>query len=78
MEILGLENGRVMLVGEAKWTNEPVGLDVLQTLERRVALLPHVAPDRQLVLFAKDAFTEPLRALRSPQLALFTAHDLLT
>jgi len=77
LEIVGVEGGRGVLVGEAKWTNDPVGLEALQTLERRVALLPNVAPDRQLVLFAKDAFTQPLLALRTPQLALHTAHDLL-
>ncbi len=45
VEIVGLDAGQVVLVAEAKWTNEPVGMDVLRNLQRRVALLPKVAGD---------------------------------
>ncbi len=66
-----------MLAAEVKWTSEPVGLAVLHTLERRVALLPRVVPDRQLALFAKTGFTADVQARRTPSLALYTLDDLL-
>jgi len=77
LEIVGLEAGQVVLVGEAKWTSEPVGLEVLHTLRRRVAMLPCVAPDHQLVLFAREGFTDAIRAAQTPALRLVTAADML-
>jgi hypothetical protein len=66
-----------VLAAEAKWTDDLVGLDVLHTLQRRVAQLPKVAPDHQLVLFAKTGFTEQVLARQSPALRLITAIDML-
>ncbi|MGH2388414.1 MAG: ATP-binding protein [Chloroflexota bacterium] len=77
LEIVGLEGGQVVLAGEAKWTNEPVGLDVLRNLQRRVALLPRVAPDHQLVLFSRAEFTDAVRANPSPAVVLVTGADML-
>jgi uncharacterized protein len=77
LEIVGLDAGQVVLVAEAKWTNEPVGMDVLRNLQRRVALLPRVAGDRQLVLFAKESFTDAVCAVQDTALALYTAADLM-
>ncbi len=62
---------------QSSWTNERVGLDVLRLLERRVALLPDVALDRQLALFAKVGFTGELEASRGPGVQLITVDDLL-
>jgi uncharacterized protein len=76
LEIVGHTNGTVVLAAEAKWRNELVDLDVLQTLQRRVALLPKVAPDAQLVLFAKGGFTPRVEAARSPYVVLLTLDDL--
>ncbi len=77
LDLVGHDRGRVVLAAEVKWTSERVGLDVLRTLERRVALLPAVAPDRQLALFARSGFSPEVEALRGPGLLLFTASDLL-
>lgn len=77
LEIVGHDAGMVVLAAEVKWTSQPVDLSVLRTLERRVALLPRVAPDRQLVLFARSGFTPRVEALRGPGLALYTIDDLL-
>jgi hypothetical protein len=77
LEIVGHDAGTVLLVAEAKWTKKPIDLDVLRTLERRVALLPRVAPDRQLVLFARGSFTPAVAALSSPDLILIGLDDLL-
>ncbi len=77
LEIVGHTDGRVVLAAEAKWTNQPVGLDVLRSLQRRVALLPSVVNDCQLVIFSRSGFTAELRAIRDPGLTLFTLDDLL-
>jgi AAA+ ATPase superfamily predicted ATPase len=77
LDLVGHERGRVVLAAEAKWTNERVGLEVLRLLERRAALLPDVAPDRQLALFAKAGFTPEVEALHGEGLLLITASDLL-
>jgi len=78
LDIVGLDEARtVVLAAEAKWTDDLVGLDVLHTLQRRVAQLPKVAPDHQLVLFAKTGFTEQVLARQSPALRLITAIDML-
>lgn len=77
LDIVGHENGTVVLAAEAKWRNDPVDLDVLQTLQRRVALLPKVAPDAQLVLFSKSGFTLRVEAARTPYVLLLTLDDLL-
>jgi AAA+ ATPase superfamily predicted ATPase len=77
LEIVGLDADQVVLVAEAKWTNEPVGLEILRNVQRRVALLPRVAPDHQLALFAKEGFTDAVRSLQGPTLALYTAAAML-
>lgn len=76
LEIVGHDNGVVVLAAEAKWRNDNVDLDVLHTLQRRVALLPKVAPDAQLVLFSKSGFTPQVEAARTPYVLLLTLDDL--
>lgn len=76
LEIVGHDNGVVVLAAEAKWRSDPVDLDVLQALQRRVALLPDVAPDAQLVLFSKSGFTARVEAARTPYVVLLTLDDL--
>lgn len=77
LEIVGHENGTVVLAAEAKWRHDPVDLDVLQTLQRRVALLPQIAPDAQLVLFAKGGFTPRVQAsAATPYTPLLALADL--
>lgn len=77
IDIIGHDGGLVVLAAEAKWTNAPVNLETLHTLQRRVALLPHVAPDHQLVLFSKSGFTREVEAARTPYLILLSLDDLL-
>ena len=76
LEIVGHNSGTVVLAAEAKWRNDAVDLDVLQTLQRRVSMLPKVAPDVQLILFAKSGFTPRVEAARSPYVLLLTLDDL--
>ena len=78
LEIVGHNNGTVVLAAEAKWRNDPVDMDVLQTLQRRVSALPKVATDAQLVLFAKTGFTPRVEAARSPYLIQLTLNDLFS
>lgn len=77
IDIVAHDAGRVTLAGEVKWTNDPVGLETLQTLQRRVALLSNVAPDCQLVLVSRSGFTPSVQAARSPYVILVTLDDLL-
>jgi AAA+ ATPase superfamily predicted ATPase len=77
LDIVGHNGGTVLLAAEAKWTNDLVNLEVLHTLQRRVALLPRVAPDAQLVLFSKSGFTREVQAAQTPYLKLYTLDDLL-
>ncbi|MCL4541520.1 MAG: ATP-binding protein [Chloroflexi bacterium] len=77
LEIVGHDTATVVLAAEAKWHNDPVDLDVLQRLQRRVSLLPKVAPDAQLVLFSKSGFTPRVEAARTPYVLLLTLDDLV-
>lgn len=45
-----------LIIGECKWRNEPVDVDVLETLVRRGGLLGR--PIKQYCLFSKSGFTE--------------------
>ena len=62
LDIVGHDDGLVVLAAEVKWTNESAALVELRLLERRVALLPRVAPDRQLALPSRSGFTAEVRA----------------
>lgn len=77
LDVVAHEAGVVTLAGEAKWTNKPVGLDVLQTLQRRVAMLSNVAPECQFVLFSKSGFTSDVQAARSPYVTLVALDELM-
>lgn len=78
LDIVGHDGGTVVLAAEAKWRNDPVDVDVLQTLQRRVALLPTVAPDAQLALFSRSGFTPRVEAARTPYVLLLTLDELLS
>jgi AAA+ ATPase superfamily predicted ATPase len=76
LEIIGHTNGIVVLGAEAKWTSALVDLGVLHTLQRRMALIPRVAADAKLAIFAKTGFTPAVETARTPYLKLFTLYDL--
>ena len=46
------------IFAECKWTNEPVGLDVLETLVEKSELFHY--GNKYYFLFAKTGYTEPL------------------
>jgi AAA+ ATPase superfamily predicted ATPase len=61
------ERDRTMLVGSCKWTNDPMDLADLATLQRDLlvatpALHPIDGDGPWLALFSREGFTEPLRA----------------
>jgi AAA+ ATPase superfamily predicted ATPase len=76
LDLVGLDDGQVVLAAEAKWTNDAVGRDVLRTLRRRVALLPRVADDCQLAIFSRSGFTPELLAEQSPLLQLCSLEEM--
>lgn len=77
LEIVGHDEGTAVLAAEAKWTNNPVDLPALTTLQRRVARLPRVAPDAQLAIFSRSGFTPEVEAARTPYLQLIGLEALL-
>ncbi|RMF38488.1 MAG: hypothetical protein D6759_00815, partial [Chloroflexi bacterium] len=53
---------RVILLGEAKWLNRPVGVDVLESLKRRGArAVPDPSWTVHYILFSRSGFTTELR-----------------
>ena len=56
IDILGEQDKTTALLGECKWTNEKVGLDVLETLIQRSEIFPYQTV--QFYLFAKKGFTK--------------------
>ncbi len=62
VDLIALANGRA-LVGECKWSNRPIGVDVLRHLESVAARIPELA-DRTIsfALFARGGFTDQVAA----------------
>lgn len=54
IEVVGLSGNQVTLLGEAKWTVEPVGFGVLNHLREVAAHVPGVTPETRLFLFGRD------------------------
>ncbi len=63
------EQERALLVGECKWTNKPVGINILADLQRKTQLLAADGDWQQIVyiLFAKSGFTPELTNLAAQQ-----------
>jgi uncharacterized protein len=85
IDIVGMSRNRVTLVGEVKWTNRQMGVDVLSDL--RTFKLPALAQDGyrfasdpQVVLISKSGFTKGLQeeAARDALLRLVGGADPLT
>lgn len=76
------EAGGEILLGEAKWTAEPVGTDLLRRLEEKAGRVRWGDEDRNEVyaLFSKGDFTETLvdEAERRDDLKLYGLNDLTT
>jgi uncharacterized protein len=60
IEVMAMTGNRVRLVGEAKWTREPVDFAVLNHMRDVTAHVPGVTPDTRLFLFGRE-FTPRLR-----------------
>ena len=73
------ERTRDLVVGECKWTERPVGVNILDELRGKVSLLPGGPWNRVMyVLFSKRGFTEALQARSAEgEVLLVTAADIL-
>ncbi len=56
IDILAEQDKTTALFGECKWTNEKIGLSVLETLVKRSGLFPY--QKKHFYLFAKSGFTK--------------------
>jgi AAA+ ATPase superfamily predicted ATPase len=61
IDIIAINNRKVLL-GECKWTNSPVDIDILASL-REKALNFTKYQDKYYILFSKTGFTEELQAM---------------
>lgn len=59
IDLVGLAYGDVALVGECKWTNAPVGIEVFDNLRRKALKLPADTP--LWVLASRSGFTPAIR-----------------
>jgi hypothetical protein len=85
IDIVGMSRNRVTLVGEVKWTNRQMGVDVLSDL--RTFKLPalaqdgyRLASDPQVVLISRSGFTNGLQeeAARDASLRLVVGAQSVT
>ena len=56
IDLVGVDDGRTVLVGECKWRNEDVDREVVEMLEHRSKLV-HAQADSWLYAFSKSGFT---------------------
>jgi len=77
IDIVGTAGKGTLLLAECKWTNELVGVSVLETLLQRSELLKH--DELQFCLFAKTGFTPECksRATELNNVTLYSYHDML-
>lgn len=68
IDAVGSARGRVVVVGEAKWTSRPVGAGIVDEIERfKLPALRQsglkVAPRPRIVLFSRSGYTDRLQEL---------------
>jgi len=61
LDVVAEHAGRVLAIGEAKWSESEVGLEVLARLEKKRALLGDRATKAKLLLFARSGFEADVR-----------------
>ena len=78
IDVVGVAEGSPVLVGECKWRNEVVGVDALETLDRRAALI-HASTGVHRYLFSKAGFCDALHemAAHDDRLHLVGIEDML-
>ncbi len=79
IDILGLnEQENKILFGECKWSKNPVGLEVLQDLEKKSKYVRWGKEKRkeQYALFSKSGFKKDLKELRRKDLLLYDLDNL--
>ena len=57
IDLVGVDDGRTVLVGECKWRNEDVDREVVEMLEHRSKLV-HAQADSWLYAFSKSGFSQ--------------------
>ncbi|MDO8339290.1 MAG: ATP-binding protein, partial [Candidatus Burarchaeum sp.] len=67
---LVIDGKEELLLGEIKWTNKPMGADILYELEKKAALVPK-AGKRQFVLVSRSGF-EPACLKRAQEMGCLT------
>jgi hypothetical protein len=60
IDVLGMWNDQVTLIGECKWTNDPLDERILFDLRRKSAKLK-LSPDATVVLASRSGFTDGVR-----------------
>ena len=78
VDIAGYDRRRLVLAGEAKWSKGPEAGAALEQLRRIIVYVPgYDGGNTKLVLYARDGFTEALRArVRAEGVILRTVADL--
>ncbi|PIV06627.1 MAG: ATP-binding protein [Syntrophobacterales bacterium CG_4_8_14_3_um_filter_58_8] len=80
IDIVGLdEDENAVVFGEAKWSVNPVGMDILDNLERKAKLVDWRKGERKeyFVLFSRSGFTENLEKLAGERGGLIRDRALL-
>jgi hypothetical protein len=69
---------QVTLVGECKWSDSLVDSDAVRQLRVAAAAVPGTTASTRLALFAREGFTDRVRATAETEgILLFTAADLV-
>lgn len=79
VDVVALGTSGELICGECKWTANPVGADVLETLERRVQSVAENPSDVQLLVFSKSGFAASAEreAVRAGNVRLVAVDEML-
>ena len=81
LDVLAINQaGKLALVGECKWSINPLGTNILEDLKRRAEAMAQESGIEhfQYALFARKGFTEALKEqARREEIGLFTVEDLI-
>jgi uncharacterized protein len=84
IDVVGLKRGKVVVIGEAKWTTKPMSVDVINDLiEFKIPALEQaglsVTANSIIMLFSRSGFDKALQDLstNNPRIRLINASDAL-